>query len=272
MRSLADFAEAATTSDVERFLDLMYPPEWGGIRARVLETGVTIAAGDEPCPWAPRWSKIPMVRKRADDTLIGHVKSTIFRFHDTLHQLWGLPHPRGFTEDDFYYYKRGQMCGEVAVLTITEFAFCAWLSTEYPEVAPFIESRNALPLLRSHLYGKTLAEIAARMDDLMHKKSRPRWVREDPVALAFVEDYVPMLERDRQQIDHNWQVMKAAGWSPGLAPKARFGSSLDGLELTLWMIRDFEHLLTSSPDVDRGLMDFNRERRGRLVLPAGWVS
>jgi hypothetical protein len=47
--------------------------------------------------------------------------------------------------------------------------------------------------------------------------------------------------------------------------------SLDGLELTQWMISDFEHLLVTTPVVDQALCDFNMERRGRLVFPEGWV-
>lgn len=115
-------------------------------------------------------------------------------------------------------------------------------------------------------------QIAMRLDGLLHKKIRPRWVRENSYAVAFVEDYVPMLETGRQQIDQNWAAMKAVGWLPDGAPKARFGRELDGLELTVWMIRDFEHLLTSHDEPDMALVEFNRQRRRKLVLPEGWVS
>lgn len=261
---------ANETRSIGEFLAHAFPPKWGGIRARILETGVEMSP--EACPWAPRWSKIsPTVRKGSAD-LHTATKSVIFRVHDCLHQLWGLPHPGSFSEEDRYYYKRAQMCGEVAVLTLTEFVYCDYLRREYPELQGLIWGRNAIPLLETHMAGKSLQQIAMRMDDLLHKGSRPRWVREDPIATAFVDDYVPMLERDRQQIDINWDAMRAAHWTPEGAPKARFGPHLDGLELTVWMIQDFEHLLSSSEDVDWALAEFNRERRSKLILPPGWAS
>ena len=262
--------QANASRDLAEFLTLAFPPEWGGIRARILETGAEMSA--ERTPWAPRWSMIsPTVRKGTED-LDTATKSVIFRVHDCLHQLWGLPHPTAFSQEDFFYYKRAQMCGEVAVLTLTEFVYCDHLRRLYPEIASLIYSRNAVPLLETHLAGKSVAQIAMRLDDLLHKKSRPLWVRNDPIATAFVEDYVPMLETDRHQIDGNWNAMKEANWLPVGAPKAKFGPGLDGLELTVWMIDDFHHLLSSSPDVDWPLAHFNRERRRQLVLPPGWVS
>lgn len=261
---------ASESRTIEDFLSLAFPPEWGGIRARIIETGAEMAP--EPCGWAPRWSLIPPTVRKGTGDLHTATKSVIYRIHDSLHQLWGLPHPGKYTIDDFYYFKRAQMCGEVAVLTLTEFVYCNYLRRQYPELEGFIRSRNAIPMMDTHLAGKSVEQIAMRLDDLLHKKSRPRWVREDPIATAFVDDYVPMLEKDRQQIDINWEAMKAAQWSPDGAPKARFGPGLDGLELTVWMIRDFEHLLSSSSDIDWPLAHFNRERRTKLVLPPGWVS
>jgi len=261
---------ASESRDLEEFLNLAFPSDWGGIAARIVETGAEMSV--EKCGWAPRWSKIPPTVRKGSASIETAAKSVIFRVHDCLHQLWGLPHPGSFSEDDFYYYKRAQMCGEVAVLTLTEFVYCDYLRRQYPELAPLIWSRNAIPLLEGPMAGKSTEQVAMRLDDLLHKKSRPKWVRENPIALAFVEDYVPMLERDREQIDLNWAAMKAANWLPEGAPKAKFGPSLDGLELTVWMIRDFEHLISSSPDIDRALAAFNRERRARLVLPPGWAS
>lgn len=262
--------QAAETRDLEEFLRLAFPPEWAGIAARIIETGAEMAA--EKCGWAPRWSKIPPTVRTGTADLETATKSVIFRVHDCLHQLWGLPHPGSFSVDDFYYYKRAQMCGEVAVLTLTEFVYCDYLRRQYRELANLIWSRNAIPMLEGPLAGKSTEQIAMRLDDILHKQRRPKWVRDNPYALAFVEDYVPMLEKDRHQIDQNWEAMKAANWLPEGAPKAKFGVGLDGLELTVWMIRDFEHLLSSSTDVDHALAQFNRERRARLVLPRGWVS
>jgi hypothetical protein len=261
---------AANTTNITQFLEIAFPPEWKGIAARILETGVTMS--DAPCKWAPRWSQIPPTKRYGDGTLQTHAKSIIFRVHDCLHQLWGLPHPGDFSEEDFYYYKRGQMCGEVAVLTITEFVYAKWLYDTVPELREMIWHRNALPLLEGPLKGKSLEQLAMRLDGLLHKKIRPRWVRENPWATNFCDDYVPMLEKDRAQIDINWEAMKRMNWKPDGIPKARFGRNLDGLELTVWMIHDFEHLLSSHPEPDWALVRFNRERRRNIILPAGWVS
>lgn len=265
-----DLIRASATTNIQEFMRLTFPEEWSGIAARILETGAEMAEGG--CKWAPRWSLIPSTMRYGEGDLVTAMKSVIFRAHDCLHQLWGLPHPNWFTEEDFYYYKRSQMCGEVAVLTLTEFVFCEHLSKKYPELAEALWNRNALPLKEGPLKRCSTEQIAMRLDGILHKKIRPKWVRENAHATAFCDDYVPMLETDRQQIDQNWEAMKRAGWHPHQAPKARFGRHLDGLELTVWMIRDFEHLLDSHQEPDMALVHFNRERRRRLVLPEGWVS
>lgn len=274
MSATKTFLSAADTTDIETFLARAFPPEWKGVAARILETGVTMSG--EPCNWAPRWSPIPPTVRtdKAGNEDITRLKSIIFRVHDCLHQLWGLPHPgTDFTKDDFYYYKRAQMCGEVAVLTITEFVFCKWVYDTYPTLQYHLWSRQALPMLETHLKGKSLLQIVMRMDDLLHKKSRPRWVREDPIASAFCDDYVQMLQTDRDMIDICWEVMKE---NPEFVrslyqmPKARFGRDLDGLELTIWMVEDFEHLLSSATVPDYGLIAFNRERRSKIQFPEGW--
>lgn len=262
--------EAAETSDISLFMDLVFPDSWRGIRARILETGVEMVDGE--CPWAPRWSMIPSTIRKGAGDLETACKSVIFRSHDCIHQLWGLAHPGDFSQEDFYYYKRAQMCGEMAVLTLTEFVLCQHFYDTFPELRGLLWSRNALAIKKRHMSLLNTAQIAMRLDELLHKKIRPRWVREDAQAMDFCDDYVPMLERDRDQIDHNWALMKEAGWQPTFAPKARYGAHMSGLELTLWMIRDFEHLLHAHSEPDWALVHFNRERRRRLTLPTGWVS
>jgi len=269
----ADLAcRAATTTDIKTFIQLVFPLNWGGIAARILETGATFS--DRVCPWAPRWSQIPYVQKKGKTEFESHMKTIMFRIHDCLHQLWGLPYPgTPGSQDDFYYYKRGQMCGEVAVLTLTEFVYGKYLWDTYPDCRDFIDGRNAVPLLFGPLKDKDLLQIGARLDDLLHKKSQPLWVRENSYAKEFVKDYVPMLEFDRTMIDQCWSLF---GRNPSFleqlkeAPRDRYGRDLDGLELTLWMLADFQHLLTTSPDVDTPLMMFNRERRANITLPKGW--
>lgn len=263
------FREAFETRDIERFMALVFPPTWRALAARIIESGATMS--DELCAWAPRWSPIPPTVRRGRDELGTWVKSCIFRAHDCIHQLWGLPIPSdAFTEDEFYVYKRAQMCGEVAVLTLTEFVLCASLLERHHDLRPILSERNALPLLAGPLGGKTTAQIAARLDGLLHKQVRPRWVRDCPTATAFVDDYVPMLAHDRRNVDHNWNLMKQAGWRPIGAPNVRYNPDLDGLELTLWLIDDFFHQLGTDPEVDEPLAAFNRARRAGLELPLGW--
>jgi hypothetical protein len=239
---------AFETASIEYFMRLIFPFRWKGIAARIVESGAEFRPHEGPTAWAPRWSAIPRIVRTGKTELETHVKSCIFRAHDCLHQLWGLPIPRSFDDDEFYLYKRAQMCGEVAVLTLIEFGLCANLAERFPE----------------------LREIAARLDDLLHKKRRPKWVRDSAVATAFCDDYVPMLEADRHDIDHNWAVMKNLNWRPQGAPNARYGRNLDGLELTLWMIDDFELLMHTDAWDDIELTAFNRSRRKNILLPMNW--
>jgi hypothetical protein len=270
------FKEAFETRDIRRFLELVFPPEWSAISARILESGVTMSK--ELCPWAPRWTPVPpTVRKRRGSwpdylpDLETWVKSCIYRAHDCIHQLWGLPIPGPrFTTEDFYVYKRAQMCGEVAVLTLTEFVLCQRLQEIHPMIRDTLVKRNAIPMLEGPLRGRTVEQIAARLDTLLHKQLRPKWVRDDKASTAFCDDYIPMLEGDRRAIDHNWQLMKDNHWLPKRVPNARYNPHTDGLELTVWMIQDFFHLMDTDSVVDEPLANFNRERRAGLVLPDGW--
>jgi len=263
------FRQAFETRDLERFVELMFPPTWQSLAARILESGAEMS--DEITAWAPRWSPVSPTLRTGSSPLETHMKSCIFRVHDCLHQLWGLPVPApGHSEEDFYLYKRAQMCGEVAVLTLTEFVFCDYLRQSYPELRDYVWMRNALPMKFGPLQGKSTLQIAMRLDDLLHKKRKPKWVRDHAPSLAFVEDYVPMLQRDRDAIDANWAVMKRVGWLPEGAPNARYSRNLDGLELTAWMIADFYHQMETGIEIDRALQTFNRTRRRCVVLPEGW--
>lgn len=264
-----DFLKAFDTRDLPTFLKLIFPKEWEAISARIIESGAEMAP--EPEPWAPRWTRISPTVRKGRDQLGTAVKSCIYRAHDCLHQLWGLPIPsRYMNEEDFYLYKRAQMCGEVAVLTLTEFALVGSMAQRIPSLKPFLETRNAIMLLEGPLRGRSIVQVAARLDDLLHKMSRPRWVRESSMATDFVEDYVPMLEEDRRLIDYNWKLMKENDWYPTGLPNARYNPDLDGLELTTWMMEDFLHLLDTDPVVDEALAAFNRERRSHTKLPEGW--
>ncbi len=108
------------------------------------------------------------------------------------------------------------------------------------------------------------------MDDILHKNSKPRWVRENEFATKFWDYYVPMLEEDRNGVDNNWEAMKAANWVPDRLPNSRYSPHLDGLELTIWMIEDFYHLMKTDEEIDWPLRGFNQGRRNGLNLPDGW--
>ena len=162
------------------------------------------------------------------------------------------------------------MCGEVAVLTLTEFALADKIRRDHPFTESILSGRNALPMMYGPLRDRSMVQIAARLDTLLHKQIRPRWVRDSPAATRFCDDYIPMLEGDRRAIDHNWRLMREAHWLPWGAPNARYNPNVDGLELTIWMIEDFYHLMATDPGVDEALMEFNRERRSHITLPTGW--
>lgn len=269
--ALRRFLEAYEVYDIELFLERVFPPAWAGIRARILETGVTMS--EEPCAWAPRWTPVPPTKRvgRTDDE--SRMRSIIYRVHDCLHQLWGLPEP-ALEDDNYYEYKRAQMCGEVVVLTLCEFVYVKWLYDTFDELGAWIEGRCAVMMLKKDLRGKTTTQIARRLDEFLHKKRMPRWVEEDEHALAFAEYYTPMLARDREAIEVCWRAMKAdPAWVQSNldgAPLARFSASLNGSELTSWMIADFEHLLDTTPTPDWALVRWNRERRAKIVMPPDW--
>lgn len=247
----------------------IFPKEWEAVAARIIESGVELS--DQPVKWAPRWSKISPTVKSGPDALSIATKSVIYRVHDCIHQLWGLPHPDAdFTEEARYLYKRAQLCGEVAVLTLTEFVFCKYLYDTYPEIQPLINSRNAVPLLSTVFSGLSTKEIAARLDGVLHKNVHPKWLRDNEIASKFAADYVPMLEFDRTESDKNWSAMKAANWIPVGAPNSRYSQTTDGLELTLWMIDDFYHQMRTDHRTDEALVWFNRKRRETIILPIGW--
>lgn len=269
--ALRRFLEAYEIYDIEAFLERVFPPEWAGIRARILETGVTMS--EEPCAWAPRWTPVPPTKRvgRTDDE--SRMRSIIYRVHDCLHQLWGLPEP-ALEKDNYHEYKRAQMCGEVVVLTLCEFVYVKWLYETFAELGAWIEGRCAVMMLKKDLRGKTTTQIALRLDEFLHKQRMPRWVKEDEHALAFAEYYTPMLQRDRDAIDQCWRSMRAdPTWveqNLSEAPLARFAASLSGLELTDWMIADFEHLMDTTAVPDRALVQWNRARRAKIVMPRDW--
>lgn len=259
---------ASQATDIESFLKILFPNQWHPIIARIIESGAKFHDGD--CKWLIGWSDIPNTKKTGKSDIETALKTCMFKVHDCFHQLWGIPITKNFSEDEFYISKRAQMCGEVSVLTMTEFMFAKHLWDTYPELRELLEKRNALKMMFGVFKGKTPIEIAMRLDDVLHKQRRPKWMRDDEASMAFADDYVPMLEKDRNNIDHNWEVMKKANWVPENAPNIRYSPNMDGLELTIWMITDFYHMLKTDDKIDYALAEFNHQRRQAIKIPEGW--
>ncbi len=268
--TLHPLVQASTETDIVKFLNLVFPAEWKPLAARIIESGAEFDT--QMCKWAPRWSKIPFTVKKGENELEVALKTVMYRVHDCIHQLWGLPVPTDSSFDwrQFYQFKRAQMCGEVAVLILTEFLYGKYLYDTYPELAPYIEKRNAIQMYQEPLKGKSPQEIAARLDGILHKKIQPLWLREHAPSQRFYDDYMPMLEADRVAIDDNWQAMKDEKWLPEGLPNSRYSENLDGLELTLWLIDDFLHIMSTDEHIDYALTDFNRKRRESIILPKNW--
>lgn len=115
-----DLKAAYECENLEEFMDIVFPPEWKPIKARIIESGAIFGETEK---FAPRWSTIPFTQRKGNTPEESYLKSIIFRVHDCLHQLWGLPVPSKFDEEERFHFKRMWMCAEVAVLTIIEFFY-----------------------------------------------------------------------------------------------------------------------------------------------------
>ncbi len=112
--------------------------------------------------FAPGWSFIPKTvrySKTANEEET-YFKSMIFRVHDFMHQLWGLPIPGNFDDDkERQYFKRMWMCAEISVLTVVEFFYCQWLFDTQPHLRHFLIARNTLLFKRTtDLCNKTMEQ------------------------------------------------------------------------------------------------------------------
>jgi hypothetical protein len=265
--------KAYNCTNLKEFIHEVFPEEWASIGARIIESGAEFI---ENCDkFAPRWTHIPLTNRisKSGDMSETWLKSIIFRVHDCLHQLWGLPVPRVFNDEERRQFKRMWMCAEVSVLTITEFIYCHWLYDTQPHLKVFLEKRNTLMFQgTTALAHKNPIDLATRLDQLLHKKIKPDWVRENEYARKFIDDYVPMLEQDRQNIDHNWKLLVEQKDKSYLnvLPNQRYAKDFDGLELTRWMITDFYHLMDTDSQIDIELAKFNHERRCKVNLPDTW--
>jgi hypothetical protein len=260
---------AFETDDIEVFIAHALPPAWTGVAARILESGVTLTA--TPGPWCPGWTPVPLtLRGQGEDRWTQITRSVMYRVHDCLHNLWPQPHP---TADGRRAYKRIQLAGEVAVLTITEFAYGEWLWDTFPVLRRVVEPRVAVGLRKGLFRHLTLEQIAHRAADILHMGKDYAWARESPEVQSWVDYYRPMLAADRAMADRCWAAIERTGWQPPPdAPNTRIGPDFTGRETTAWMIQDFEHHIRSHAAPDWGLVRLNRARRAGILLPEDWDS
>lgn len=257
--------------DIQTFMDYLFPINWGGVKARIIETGVRFTDNDEP--WLIGVSDINKTMRYGTTYLQTMLKTCLFVAHDCFHNLWGLPYITSFTDKDYNYFKRAQMSGEIAVLCITEFILAKQLFKFEPDLKPLIEQRLATPLVS---YGNSLYQLeprmlALRLDEVLHKGNYNEWVVSSDIALEFFDIYIPMLSRDRKNISDNWEIMKKHNFIPNSFPNIRYVRSKTGAELTMWMIEDFFHIRNTDPTPDMELAEFNRGRRKRMVVPKEWI-
>lgn len=266
------FYKAMNSGDLANFMREIYPLNWGGLIARIIETGVKFS--DDPNePWLIGVSNINKTYKTGTTFIDSLLKSVLFTSHDCLHQLWGLPNIKNFDDEDFNFFKRAQMCGEITVLTITEFILAKQLKKRCPELEGIIDKRNSTAMMKygGPLYHISPVQLAARLDELLHKKITPDWIMGSEDGEKFLKHYVPMLQRDRDNIDANWEIMKKYNFIPNAMPNTRYSRKMTGLELTQWMIEDFMHIRNSDEIIDYELAEFNAQRRKRYPVPTEWV-
>ena len=253
------------------FMDSLFPYNWGGVKARIIETGVKLSK--VPQPWLIGVSDINLTVKSGNTYIQTLVRSCLFTAHDCFHNLWGLPFIDNFSKNSLNIFKKAQMSGEVAVLCVTEFILAKQLQKKHPELTYIIGQRNAVPMISNGevLYQLSPRDLAGRLDEILHAKMNQLWVRESKTASAFFDDYVPMLQRDRDNIDENWDIMKRENFIPNGLPNVRYSKNMSGSQLTQWMIDDFMHLRSSDEHIDYDLAEFNHKRRAAMKVPSDWV-
>lgn len=270
-----DLEKAFNCTDIREFLKEVFPDEWAPLAARIIESGAVFRDIKD---FAPRWTDIPFTLRKGKSDSESYLKSMIFRVHDCLHQLWGLPVPKTFDDKEYKYFKRMWMCAEVSVLTIVEFFYCKWLYDTQDHMKEFLLHRNTLLFKQTtSLKDATMLETAARLDHILHRAhgNPPSWVTENEYGRIFAADFIPMLAIDRLNIDHNWKLLveqhkRGETSYMNLLPNQRYSNKLDGLELTTWMINDFQHLLKTDEKIDEELAKFNMKRRSNVKLPDTW--
>ena len=261
---------AASAEDIYSFMDELFPSDWGGVKSRITETGVKLTKTPEP--WLIGFSDISFTQKSGSTYLESLLKSCLFTAHDCFHNLWGLPYIDDFSDESFDLFKKAQMSGEVAVLCVTEFFLAKELVKSMPELKYIVEKRCAIQMISNggDLYQITPRDLAGRLDEVIHTGMDQFWVRKSKIASDFFGYYIPMLQKDRENIDANWEIMKKNNFIPNAFPNVRYNVNLTGAELTKWMVEDFLYMKTTDMHIDYELAEFNHKRRRAMKVPSGW--
>lgn len=277
---VVDVCAAYNETDLETFMRMTFPPHWESLIPRILETG---AIYEETSKFAPRWSPIPFTRRFGSAGKETSLKSIIFRVHDCLHQLWGLPIPKigddeKKNEKERISFKKMWMCAEMTVLTIIEFFYTQWLYDTQPYLREFLEKRNTLLFKHTtQLSNASMEETAIVLHQMLYEAcddidKLSLWIRENEYAMIFYKDFSEMFRQDRKNIDCNWVLLMQQEDKKYLqnVPHQTYDKDLDGLQLTLWMIKHFNIMLGTGHDIDVGLMKYNQSRRQSVNLPDTW--
>lgn len=149
------FYMSFNSPDLKTFMDNLFPLNWKGVTARIIETGVKFST-DPNEPWLIGVSDIHKTKKVGTTFIESLIKSVLFTSHDCFHQLWGLPYIDNYDDKDFNFFKKAQMCGEIAVLTITEFILAKQLKKRCTELTNLIDKRCSTALMN---YGQPLYHL-----------------------------------------------------------------------------------------------------------------
>jgi hypothetical protein len=265
--------QAFNTRDLEIFMNLMFPKSWKPVIYTILESGAIMSKDN--CHWAPKWSMVPPTIRGnlQENELDCMVRSCIFRVHDCIHNLWGLHMPGNmYSELDRINYKKSQMAGEIAVLGITEFVYCRHLLDMHPSLHKIIIERDAIKMTQGVMKNGSLDSIVLKLNQILYENIYPSWINSDVNTLNFINYYRPMLERDRQGVDNNWEILKINRQIQNNCSDDKYDNTLTGGELSLWMCRNFNMILNDkSKKLSSNVVEKNRMlRNASNVFPDNW--
>jgi len=272
------FYYAYETDCILTFCNIMMGPSWSGIVARIMENGAQFNKHNK-IDWLPGWSSISMTKKisKTNDSDEAIFKSLVYRFHDIIHNIWVFPNLKITSPKDEFLYKKIQMAGEVATLTITEFF---WLSNLHREVPykwkVFIEKRNAHKIYGVPIKEEIIYDVGDYVS-LMVGEGSIKGAFSGTASEDFASDYFRMLEEDRSMIDENLSLIKMNNWSPSANKfyiPSRYDYDISEKKLVRSMLRNFmKYFENKRTSFNNSLRFSNLNRRYAMnPFPSGWRS